>query len=86
MMKRDDTHLGNEAMRMIGEGIAQDIASNHGSLGWFAHEAYVTYEDDDTRPPIDAATKGLSSPTLSASPMTPSPPDQPPPLEGQPTQ
>ncbi len=69
-MERDDTHLGNEAMRMIGEGIAQDIASNRGSLGWFAHEVYMTYEDDDKSVPIVAATIGLSSPAPSNSPAT----------------
>lgn len=82
-MKRDDTHLGNEAMKMIGEGIAQDIASNRGSLGWFAHEVYMTYEDDDTSLP---ATNDLSSSTPSASPATASTPGQPPALQSQPTQ
>lgn len=30
-------HLGPEAMKMIGEGIAKDIAENRGDA-WFAHE------------------------------------------------
>lgn len=30
-------HLGPEAHKMIGEGIAQDIAESHGD-SWFAHE------------------------------------------------
>jgi hypothetical protein len=30
-------HLGPEAMKMIGEGIAKDIAGNRGNA-WFAHE------------------------------------------------
>lgn len=30
-------HLGPEAMRMIGEGIAKDISENRGNA-WFAHE------------------------------------------------
>ena len=34
---RDDMHLGPEAMKMMGEGIAQDIAVNRGD-SWFAHE------------------------------------------------
>ena len=36
-------HLGPEAMKMIGEGIAQDIASNRGG-SWFAHEITITKE------------------------------------------
>ena len=36
-------HLGPEAMKMIGEGIAQDIASNRGD-SWFAHEITITKE------------------------------------------
>ena len=36
-------HLGPEAMKMIGEGIAQDIASNRGE-SWFAHEITITKE------------------------------------------
>ena len=36
-------HLGPEAMKMIGEGIAQDIASNRAD-SWFAHEITVTKE------------------------------------------
>ena len=34
-------HLGPEAMKMIGEGIAQDIASNRGD-SWLAQEITVT--------------------------------------------
>ena len=34
-------HLGPEAMKMIGEGIAQDIASNRGD-SWFAQEITIT--------------------------------------------
>lgn len=30
-------HLGPEAMKMIGEGIAKDIVENRGNA-WFAHE------------------------------------------------
>lgn len=30
-------HLGPEAHKMIGQGIAQDIAESHGD-SWFAHE------------------------------------------------
>ncbi|KAL8729351.1 MAG: hypothetical protein Q9181_005038 [Wetmoreana brouardii] len=33
----DDMHLGPEAHKMIGQGIAQDIAESHGD-SWFAHE------------------------------------------------
>ena len=34
-------HLGSEAMKMIGEGIAQDIASSRGD-SWFAQEITIT--------------------------------------------
>ena len=80
---RDDMHLGPAAMKMIGEGIAQDIASNHGGVGWFAHEVNMKYEGEDKILPMDAATRGLLSLTPSASPATTSPPDR---LESQLTQ
>ena len=32
-------------MRMIGQGIAQDIAANH-ATSWFAHEVEESYEDE----------------------------------------
>ncbi len=79
-------HLGNEAMRMIGESIAQDVVSNRESLGWFAHEVYVTNEDDDESLPKDVTTRGLSSSATSDSPSTALPPEQPPPRESQPRQ
>ena len=40
---RDDMHLGPEAMRMIGEGIADDIASNRDNA-WFSHEPETTHD------------------------------------------
>ena len=36
-------HLGPAAMKMIGESIAQDIASNREN-SWFAHEITTTDE------------------------------------------
>ena len=52
-------HLGPEAMKMIGEGIAQDIASNRGE-SWFAHEITITKEapssaDSALEPSADAS-------------------------------
>ena len=47
-------HLGPEAMKMIGEGIAQDIAVNsatNGGNSWFAQEHEGTFEDDEEPPP-----------------------------------
>lgn len=86
-MARDDSHLGPQAMKMIGEGIAQDIAApNRESLGWFAHEVGMTYEYEDKRRPMDVATKGLPSPTPSAFPATALTPDQPPFRGSQPAQ
>lgn len=39
----DDIHFGDEGMKMIGEGIAQDIiASARENSGWFAHEIDTT--------------------------------------------
>ena len=46
-------HLGPEAMKMIGEGIAQDIASNR-AASWFAHEVEESYEDEESAPPKDS--------------------------------
>ena len=40
-------HLGSEAMKMIGQGIAQDIAASH-ATSWFAHEVQESYEDEET--------------------------------------
>lgn len=39
-------HLGPEAMKMIGQGIAQDIAANR-ATSWFAHEVEESYEDEE---------------------------------------
>ncbi len=52
-------HLGPEAMKMIGEGIAQDIASNRGE-SWFTHEIIVTNEapslaESNLEPSADAS-------------------------------
>lgn len=44
---RDDMHLGPEAMKMIGQGIAQDIAANR-AISWFAHDVEEFYEDEET--------------------------------------
>lgn len=43
-------HLGPEAHKMIGEGIALDIATNRGDA-WFAHE----------KPEPNKGSKGASS-------------------------
>ncbi|KAL8952912.1 MAG: hypothetical protein Q9222_001202 [Ikaeria aurantiellina] len=45
----DDMHLGPEAHKMIGQGIAQDIAENHGD-SWFAHEKAETSKETDKLP------------------------------------
>ena len=37
LISRDGMHLGPEAHKMIGQGIAQDIADSQ-SDSWFAHE------------------------------------------------
>lgn len=42
-------HLGSEAMKMIGQGIAQDIAAN-GATSWFADEVEESYEDESPTP------------------------------------
>ena len=46
-------HLGPEAMKMIGQGIAQDIATND-ATSWFAHDVKESYEQNplpqDVRP------------------------------------
>lgn len=43
-------HLGPEAHKMIGEGIAQDIAQSHGE-SWFAHES-----PGEPKDPVPSAT------------------------------
>ena len=48
-------HLGPEAMRMIGQGIAQDIAAKR-ATSWFADEIEEVYEDDGTALPQDPVT------------------------------
>ena len=40
-------HLGPEAMKMIGQGIAQDISANR-ATSWFAGEVEESYEDEET--------------------------------------
>ena len=52
-------HLGPEAMKMIGEGIAQDIASNRGD-SWFAQAITITDEapssaDSNLEPSADVS-------------------------------
>lgn len=48
-------HLGPEAMKMLGQGVAQDIATNH-ATSWFAHEVEESYEQSplpqDARPEV----------------------------------
>ena len=46
-------HLGPEAMKMIGEGIAQDIAAKH-ATSWFANEVEESYADRED-PPLPEA-------------------------------
>lgn len=45
-------HLGPEAMKMIGQGIAQDIAANR-ATSWFVHQVEESYEDEETPLPQD---------------------------------
>ena len=40
-------HLGPEAMKMIGQGISQDIAANH-AASWFADDVERGNEDEET--------------------------------------
>ena len=47
-------HLGPEAMKMIGQGIAKDIAENRGDA-WFAHE-----KERCDGPNCDSATAKVS--------------------------
>lgn len=87
----DDWQLGPQAMKMIGEGIAQDITSNRGSLGWFAQEVDKADEDKDEDKakilPPEALPKNASLPSLPATTANnTSPPDQAPQSESQPTQ
>ena len=49
-------HLGPEAMKMIGEGIAKDISENRGDA-WFAHE----HESDSIA--SSASVSGRAKPT-----------------------
>lgn len=44
---RDEMHLGPEAHKMIGQGIAADIAESHGD-SWFAHEQPEGSKDADS--------------------------------------
>lgn len=46
-------HLGPEAMKMIGEGVAQDIASNRRD-SWFAHEIEMTNEEGEALEALSA--------------------------------
>ena len=45
-------HLGPEAMKIIGESIAHDIAAN-GENSWFAHDTKTTYSDPSPKSPVD---------------------------------
>lgn len=53
-------HLGPEAMKMIGEGIAQDIAANR-ATSWFAHEVEETYEDEESPLPNETQSGDQST-------------------------
>lgn len=57
-------HLGPEAMKMIGQGIAQDVAANRAN-SWFAREAESSYDDDDD----DDETPILPNPRPGVQPM-----------------
>ncbi|KAF6230343.1 hypothetical protein HO133_004683 [Letharia lupina] len=58
----DDMHLGPEAMKMIGQGIAQDIAANR-ATSWFAHAVEESYEDEDEEAPLPQDPHPEDSPT-----------------------
>lgn len=47
-------HLGPEAHKMIGQGIAQDIAESHGD-SWFAHEQADEPSDSEASPAKEAS-------------------------------
>ena len=56
-------HLGPEAMRMIGEGIAQDIAGSSvakDGSSWFAHEVEEIDDDDEDNHPAMPSSARLS--------------------------
>lgn len=78
-------------MRMIGEGIAHDIATNQGS-SWFAHEVDTTYEDKAAAPRtgLPSETSETISPSIPSGPsenISPSTlPTPAPPPEARPTQ
>ena len=58
-------HLGPEAMRLIGEGIAHDIAASNDGSSWFAHDIETIYEDKETPRPLGKPAATLPLPTLS---------------------
>ena len=60
MWDRDEMHFGPEAMKMIGEGIARDIAENRGDA-WFAHEE--EQKPKKTALPQKAGTSVQAEPT-----------------------
>lgn len=52
-------HLGPEAMKMIGEGIAKDIIENR-SNAWFAHER--AGESDTDSAPVSGGVEPTQKP------------------------
>jgi len=62
-------HLGPEAMKMIGESIAHDIAANR-DYSWFAHDIETTYEAANDPPPNESPTE---SPPAETSPVAAQP-------------
>ena len=61
-------HLGPEAMKMIGEGTAQDIAANRRD-SWFAHEIEMTSEEEGTLEASSAKDPHLEELSPTDSPM-----------------
>ena len=61
-------HLGPEAMKMIGEGTAQDIAANRRD-SWFAHEIEMTNEEGGALEASSAKDPHLEELSPTDSPM-----------------
>ncbi|KAL6717409.1 hypothetical protein ACLMJK_005324 [Lecanora helva] len=63
----DDMHLGPGAMKMLGEGIANDIADN----SWFGHSDEMEYKDEHSFHGQDPSSRVLPTPTPSKQQLEP---------------